>query len=64
MTRISYKMTKRKTKNEKFEKFLQIFNITNFKTIPYELTALDNIIYFIGNYKFLRPVSILGLTKE
>ena len=44
MTRISYMLSKRTTKNEKIEKSLKIlkrYNIMNFKTICYILTASE-----------------------
>ena len=53
MTRISYKLTKRTTKTEKS---LKTYDIINFKTIPYKLTASGNIIHLIVSYKFMRPV--------
>ena len=37
--------------NPKNLKFLKMYNITNFKTLCYELTASGNIIYSIPNYK-------------
>ena len=64
ITRISYKMTKRTTKTAKFEKSLKMYNIINFKTIRYKLTALGKIIHLIGIYNFMRPVSTLRLLKE
>ena len=51
-------------KNEKFEKSLKMYNIINFQTIRYRLTALCKIIHLIVNYKFTRLVSILRLPKE
>ena len=64
MMKISYKLTKRTTKTEKFEiKELKMF-IINFKTIHYELSASGNIIHSIVNYKLMRPVSNLRLPKE
>ena len=41
-----------------------MFNIKNFKTIRYKLTASGNIIHLMVNYKFTRPVSNLRLPKE
>ena len=64
MTRISYKLMKRTTKSEKFEKSLKMYDIINFQTIRYRLTALCKIFHLIVNYKFTRPVSILRLPKE
>ena len=46
--KISYNLTKRKTKTEKFEKNFNMI-IKNFKTIRYKLTALVNIIYLMLN---------------
>ena len=64
ITRISYKMTKRTTKTAKFEKSLKMYNIINFKTIRYKLTASGKINHLIGIYKFMRTVSTLRLLKE
>ena len=64
ITRISKKLTKATTKNEKVEKSLKMYNIIKFKTIQYKLKTSGNIIHIIVNYKFLRPVSILRLPKE
>ena len=61
--KISYKLTKRTTKTEKFEKKLKMY-IINFKTIRYKLSASGNIIHSVFNYKFMRPVSNLRLPKE
>ena len=63
MMKISYNLTKRTTKTEKFEKYLKIY-VINFKTKVYELTASGNIINSILNYKLKRLVSSLGLPKE
>ena len=41
MMRTIYKLTKR-TKTEKYKKFLRKNNILNFKTIGYKLTAFRN----------------------
>ena len=49
MMRVKYKLIKRATKTEKKEKSSKIYNITNFKTIRYKLTASGNIIYSIFN---------------
>ena len=62
--RISYKLMKRTTKTEKFEKFLKKYNIINFKTIQYSLIASGNISHFIFIYTFRKPVSFLRLPKE
>ena len=64
MTRISYKLSIRTTKTKKFEKSLKMYNIINFKTPCYILTSWANIVHLIGNYKFMRPVSIWRLPKE
>ena len=64
MMRISNKLTKKKTKTEKFKKSLKIYNIINFETIRYKMTASGNINPRILNYKLLRPVSILRLLKD
>ena len=63
LMKISYNLTKKITKAEKFEKCLKMY-IMNFKTKGYELTALGNINYSIANYKLKRLVSILRLPKE
>ena len=42
LMKISYNLTKRTTKTEKFEKYFKLF-IINFKTIQYKLTSLGNI---------------------
>ena len=47
LKRISYKLTKRATENEKNEKFLKMFNLRNFKIIRYKLTASGNNIHSI-----------------
>ena len=62
--RICYKLTTRITKIEKFKNILKTYNIKNFKTICYKMTAFSNINHFILNYKFLSPVSILRVYKE
>ena len=59
-TRLSYRLTKRTTKTEKS---LKKYNIINFKTIRYKLTALGKIIHLIVNYNSLRTVSVLRLPK-
>ena len=48
LMKISYNLTKRTTKNEKFEKNFNMF-IINFKTIRYKLTASGNIIHSMLN---------------
>ena len=63
MMKISYKLTKRTTKTEKFEKKLKKY-IIKFKTIRYILRALGFIIHSIFNYKLMRPVRTLRLPKE
>ena len=61
--KISYNLTKRTTKFEKFENYLKML-IINFKTIRYVLTALGNIFHSIPNDKPMRLVSNLRLLKE
>ena len=60
MMRINFKSTK-KTKKQKNIKVLKIlkkkYNVINFKTIRYKLTALGKIIHSILNYNLLRQVS-------
>ena len=54
-------------KNNKFRKVLKTltkYNITNFKTIRYKLTAPGKIIHLIPNYKLIRPARTLRLPKE
>ena len=63
LMKVSYNLTKRTIKTEKFEKDLKMY-IINFKTICYKLTASGNIIHSIQNYKLMRPVSNLRLPKE
>ena len=63
LMKISYKLRKKTTKTEKFEKQLKVY-IINFKTKSYELTAWSNIIYSILNYKLKRVVSNLRLPKK
>ena len=63
MMKVSYELTKRTTKIEKFEKKLKMY-IINFNTIRYELGALGNIIHSIFNYNYIGPVSNLRLPKE
>ena len=43
MMRISYKLTKKTTKTEKLKNSLKKYNITNFETIRYKMTASNNI---------------------
>ena len=64
MMRVKYKLTKRTKNTKKIEKSSKIYNITNFKTIRYKLTASGNINYSIFNYKLLRPVNKLRLPEE
>ena len=63
LMKISYNLTKRTTKTEKFENYLKLY-IINFKTKGYELTASGSIIISILNYKLKRLVRILRLHKE
>ena len=53
--KISYKLTRRTTKTEKFAEYLKMCIITNFETIGYKLTAIFNISYSFLNYKLMRP---------
>ena len=46
--KISYNLTKRTTKTEKFEKNFNMI-IINFKTIRYKLTALGNFVHSMLN---------------
>ena len=55
MMKISYKLTKRASKTEKFEKYLKMYDIIDFQTIRYKLTAAGSVIYSILNYKLMRP---------
>ena len=64
MMKMSYNLTKRTTKIEKFEKTLKVYNIKIFRTVCYKLTATSNIILSIFIYKPMRPVSNLRLPKE
>ena len=64
MMRISYKLTRRTTKTEKFEKSLIIYNLIIFKTIGYKLKVSGNHINVTVNYNFMRPVRILRLLKN
>ena len=67
MMRKSHKLTKRTAKTEKNDKSfktLSVYNIINFKTIRYKLTASSNITYSIFNYKLMRMVNTLRLPKE
>ena len=61
--KISYNLSKRRTKTEKFENYFKMY-IINLKTKGYELTALGNIINSILNYKLKRLVINLRLPKE
>ena len=63
LMKISYKLRKKTTKTEKFEKHLKVY-IINFKTKSYELTASGNIINSTLNYKLKRVVSNLRLPKK
>ena len=63
LIQISYSLTKRTTKTEKFEKYLKTY-IINIKTIRYKLAASSNIIHSTLNYKLMRPVSNLRLPNE
>ena len=54
-------------KNNKIRKIIKtltMYNIINFNTIRYKLTAPGNIIHLIPNYKLIRPARILRLPKE
>ena len=64
MTRITYKLTKRTTKTEKFEKSLNNYKTIIFKTISYKLTVSGKNNNLIVNYNFMRPVRILRLPKN
>ena len=57
------KLTKRRTKTEKFEKSLKMYNNLIFKTNNYKLTASGNI-HLMDTFKFMRLVYILRLPKE
>ena len=48
------KLTKRTTKTKKIEKFSRKYNIKNFMTIRYKLTASSNTINSMFNYKLMR----------
>ena len=63
LMKISYNLTKRTTKNEKFEKNFNMF-IISFKTIRYQLTASGSIIHSIFKWKPMGAVSNLRLPKE
>ena len=63
LMKISYNLTKRTTKPEKFAKRLKMY-IMNFKTLRYKLTASGKIIHSIPNYKLMRSVSNFRLLKE
>ena len=63
LMKISYILTKRTTKTEKFEKYLKMYT-QNFRTIHYKLAASVKIIHSILNCKLVRPVSNLYLPKE
>ena len=63
MMKTRYKLTKRTTKTENFEKKLKTYIII-FNTFRYKLSASGNVIYSIFNYKLMRPVSNLRLPKE
>ena len=63
LMKISYNLTKRATKTEKFENYFKMY-IINLKTKGYELTVSGNIINSIPNYKLKRLVSNLRLPKE
>ena len=43
MMRIRYKLTKKTKKTDKFKISLKMYNIINFETIRYKMTALGNI---------------------
>ena len=60
---ISYKLSKKTTKTEKFEKSLKLYNI-NFMTIRHKLTDSCNIINSILKYKVMKTVSILWLNTR
>ena len=51
--RINYKLTKRTTKTKKIEKFSKKYNIKNFMTIRYKVTASSYTIHSMFNYKFV-----------
>ena len=60
---ISYKLSKKTTKTEKFEKFLKTNIIKNFWTNHYKLIALRNFFHSILISMLTRPLSILRLQK-
>ena len=64
MMSVKYKLMKRTTNAEKTEKSSKIYNIKNFKTIRYKVTASGNMIHSIFNYKLMRPVNNLRLPKD
>ena len=51
-------------KNKKFGKSSKKYNIINFKTIRYKLTASCKIVQFIFNNKLMRQVIFLRLPKK
>ena len=61
--KMSYNLTEKTTRTEKFEKYLNMY-IINFKTNCYKLTASGNVIHSILNYKLLRPAGNLRLPKN
>ena len=63
LKKLSYYLTKRTTKTEKYEKNFNLF-IINFKTIPYTLTASGKVIQSMLNWKPIGSVSNLRLPKE
>ena len=64
MMSIIYKLTKRTTKTENFEKFLKMCILLNFMTIRYKMIASNQIIHSILHYKLMILVRILRLHKE
>ena len=63
LMKISYSLTTRTTKYQKFEKYLKMY-IIKFQTKGYELTASGNIIISILNYQLKKLVINLRLPKE
>ena len=65
LTRIGYKLTKRTTKIENFEKkYLKMYSNINLKTIRNRVIASSNNLHLIVTYKFMTRVSILRAPKK
>ena len=61
--KVSYKLVKRTTKTEKYEKSLILY-IPHSRTILYEVKGLGNIKHAVRIHRLIKSVSSLRLPKE